>query len=136
MGEAGDGGDEGRMDGDGTGDTVMGGGEERGAREKLPRDGRNREGDDCHPHGDIKEAACGRARSEGHCHCRHVDFVIGSFFRVRKDALIQRIDKFNDTTSGFLDDQDILDNDLMTIRLHRTSAKPSWSECWYSSKGW
>ena len=39
-----------RMDSDGTGDTVMGGGEERGAPVKLPRD---REGDDHHPHEDI-----------------------------------------------------------------------------------
>ena len=51
-------GEEVRMDGDGAGDTVMGGGEERGALGKLPQD---RAGDDCQPHEDIKKAACGQA---------------------------------------------------------------------------
>ena len=58
-------GEEVRMDGDGTGDTVMRGGEERGAPEKPPRD---RVGDDRHPHEDIKKAACGQAGSGDHCH--------------------------------------------------------------------
>ena len=53
-------GEEVRMDGDATGDTVMGGGEERRAPTKLPL---NREGDDRSPHEDIKKAACGQAGS-------------------------------------------------------------------------
>ena len=106
------------MDGDATGDTVMGGGEERGAPgpRKLPRD---RAGDDRHPHEDIKKAACGQAGSGDHCHCHHVDFLIGSYPRVGKDALIQEIDKLDDTTSRILEDQAILDNDLKTIQSHR-----------------
>ena len=81
----GDGEEVGRMDGDGTGDTVMAGGEEPGAPEKLPRD---REGDDRHPHKDTKNAACGNAGSGHHCHCPHVDGLIGSYPRVGKDARI------------------------------------------------
>ena len=108
-------GEEGRMDGDGTGDTVMGGGKERGALGKLPQD---READDHHPHKDIKKAACGQAGSGDHCHCHHVDFLIGSYPQVGKDALIQKIDKSDDTTSRILEDQAIFDNDLKTIRLH------------------
>ena len=103
--QTGDGEEVGTMDGDGTGDTVMGGGEERGAPGKLPRD---REGDDRHPHEHTKKAAC-----------HHVDFLIGSYPRVGKDALIQKIDKLDDTTSRILEDQAIFDNDLKTIRLHR-----------------
>ena len=100
------------MDSDGTGDTVMGGGEERGAPGKLPRD---RAGDDRHPHEGIKKAACGQAGSEDHCHCHHVDFLIGSYPWVGKDALIQKIDKLDDTTSRILQDHAIFDNDLKTI---------------------
>ena len=85
-----------RMDGDATGDTVMGGGEERGAPGKLPRD---RAGDYRHPHEDIKKAGCGQAGSGDHCHCHHVDFLIESYPRVSKDALIQKIDKLDGTTS-------------------------------------
>ena len=109
-------GEEVRMDGDGIGDTVMGGGEERGAPGKLPRD---REGDDRHPHEDIKKAACGQAGSGDNCHCHHVDFVIGSYPRVGKDALNQQTDKLDDTTCRILEDQAIFDNDLKTIRLHQ-----------------
>ena len=112
----GDGEEVARMDGDATGDTVMGGEEERGAPGKLPRD---RAGDDRHPHKDIKKAACGQAGSGDHCHCHHVDFLIGSNPRVGKDALIQKIDKLDDTTSRILEDQAIFDNDLKTIRSHR-----------------
>ena len=118
MGDAGDGEEVRRMDADGTGDTVMGGGEELGAPEKLPRDSQDREGDDRHPHEDAKEAVCGKVGSEDHCHCRHVDFLIGSYPRVGKDALMQRIDKLDDTTSLIVEDQAIFDNDLQTIRLH------------------
>ena len=105
-----------RMDGDRTGDTVMSGSKELGAPEKLPRD---RAGDDRHPHEDIKKAACGQAGSGHHCHCHHVDFLIGSYPRVGKDALIQKIDKLDDTTSRILEDQAIFDNDLKTIRSHQ-----------------
>ena len=104
------------MDGDGTGDTFSGGGEERGAPWKLPRD---REGDDRHPHEDIKKALCGQVGSGDHCHCHHVDVLIGSYPRAGKDALIQKIDKLDDTTSTILEAQAIFDNDLKTIRLHR-----------------
>ena len=103
------------MDGDGTGDTVMGGGEECGAPGKLPRD---REGDDRHPHEDTKKVACGKDGSADHCHCHHVDFLIGSYPRLGKDALIQNVDKLDDTTSRILEDQAIFDNYLKTIRLH------------------
>ena len=123
MGEKGDGEEDRRMDGDGTGDTVMGGGEERGAPGKPPRDSQDRTGDDRHPHKDPKEAACGKAGSEYHCHCRYVDFLIGSYPRVGKDALIQRIDKLDDTTSGILEDQAIFENDLKIIRLHREDSE-------------
>ena len=108
----GDGEEVARMDGDATGDTVMGGGEERGAPGKLPRD---RAGDDRHPHEDIKKAACGQAGSGDHCHSHHVDFLIRSYPRMGKDALIQKIDKLNDTTSRIFEDQAIFDSDLRTI---------------------
>ena len=104
------------MDGDATGDTVMGGGEERAAPGKLPRD---RAGDDRHPHEDIKKAACGQAGSGDHCHCHHVHFLIRRCPRVGKDAFVQKIDKLDDTTSSILEDQAIFDNDLNTIRSHR-----------------
>ena len=35
-----------------------------------------------------------------------------------KDALIQNVDKLDDTTSRILEDQAIFDNYLKTIRLH------------------
>ena len=101
-----------RMDRDGTGNTVMGEGKERGAPGKLPRD---RVGDDRHPHEDIKKAACGQAGSADHCHCHHVEFLIGIYPRVGKDALNQKINKLDDTTSRILGDQAIFDNDLKTI---------------------
>ena len=68
-------GEEVRVDLDGRGNTVMGGSKERGAPGKLPGDG---VGDDRHPHEDIKKVACGQAGSEDHCHCHHMDFLIGS----------------------------------------------------------
>ena len=110
-----DGEEVGRMDGDGTGDSVMGGGGERGAPEKLPRD---REGDDRHPDEYTMNAVCG-ARTGDHCHCHHVDFLIGRYPRLGKDALIQNINKLDDTTSRVLEDKAIFDNDLKTIRLHQ-----------------
>ena len=103
------------MDGDATGDTVMGGGEGRGAPEGPPRDGRDREKDGWHPHEDAKEVACGDGAPEDHCHCRHVDFLIRSDPRVGDDAIIQRIDKLDDTTGGILEDQAISDNTLKSI---------------------
>ena len=36
-----------------------------------------------------------------------------------KDALDQKIDTLDDTTSRILEDQATFDNDLKTIRLHR-----------------
>ena len=119
MGEVGDDEVDRRLDGDGIGDTVMHGGEERGAPGRPPRDSRDPEGDDRDPHEDAKEAACGKAGSEDQCHCHHVDFLIGNYPHVGKDALIQRFDKLKDTTSGILEDQAIFDNDMKTIRLHR-----------------
>ena len=53
-----------RTHGDGTGNTVMGGGEELGAPGKLPRDSRDPVGDNRHPQDDTKEAACGKAGRE------------------------------------------------------------------------
>ena len=105
-------GEEVRIDDDGTGDTVIGGGEECGAPGRLPRD---REGVDRHPDKDIKKAACRQAGSGDHCHCHHVHFLIGSYPRVGKDALIQKIDKLDDTTCRVLEDQAIFDNDLNAI---------------------
>ena len=90
----------------------MGVGEEGGATGKLPRD---REGDDRHPQKDTKMAVCRQAGSGDHCHCHHVDFLIGSYVRVGKDALIQKIDRLDDTTFRILEDQAIFDNDLKTI---------------------
>ena len=112
----GDGEEVGRMDGDGTRSTVMCGDQERGAPGKLQRD---REGDDRHPHEDTKKAACGQVGNGYHCHCHHVDFLIGSYPRLGKDALIQKIDELDDDTSRILEDQIIFDNDLKTIGLHR-----------------
>ena len=82
----GDGEEVARMDGDGTGDTVMGGGEERGPPGKLPR---GREGDDRHPHEDNKKAACGKDGSGDYCHCHHVDFLMGSYPRGAKMPLFR-----------------------------------------------
>ena len=48
-----------------------------------------------------------------------MDFLIGSYPRVCKGALIQKIDKLQDTTSRILEDQAIFDNNMKTIRLHR-----------------
>ena len=112
----GDGEEVARMNGDATGDIVMGGGEEGGAPGKLPRD---RAEDNRHPLKDIRKAVCGQAGSGDHCHCHHVDFLIGSYPQVGEDALIQKIDKLDDTTSRILEDQAIFDNDLKTIRSHR-----------------
>ena len=50
---------------------------------------------------------------------RHVDFLIGSYPRVGKDALNQRLERLDDTTSGPLEDQAIFDNNLKAIQLHR-----------------
>ena len=112
----GDGEEVARMDADGTGNTVMGGGEESVAPGKLPRD---HEGDDHHPDEDTKKAACGKAGSGDHGICHHVDILIRSNPRVGKDALIQKLDKLADTTSRILENQAIFDNDLKTIRLHQ-----------------
>ena len=112
----GDGGELGRMDVDGTGSTDMGGGEERGAPGKVPQD---RAGDDRHPQQDTKKAACGNDASGGHCHCHHVDYLIGFYPRVGKGALIQKIDKLDDTTSRILEDQAVFDSNLKRIGLHR-----------------
>ena len=65
------------------------------------------EGDGRHPQEKAKEVACGDGAREDHCHCRHVDFLIGSYPRVSKDTIIQRIDKWDDTTDGFLEDQEL-----------------------------
>ena len=83
---------------------------------KLPRD---REGNDRHAHHDTKKRACEKAGSGNHCHCHHVDFLIGSYPRVGKDALIWKVDKLDDTTPKIFEDQAILDYHLKTIRLHR-----------------
>ena len=58
MGKTGDGQEFPRMDGDATGNGVMGGGEERGAPRQPPQDSRYCEADDCHPHEDTNKAAC------------------------------------------------------------------------------
>ena len=105
----------GRIHGDGTGDTVRGGGEERGALGGPPRDGWDQEEDGRHPHEDDKERACGDGAREDRCHCRHVDFLVGTYPRMGKDASIQRIDKLDDTMGGILEDQAILDNTLKSI---------------------
>ena len=108
-----------RTDGDGTGDTIVDGGQQRRAPGKAPRDSWDREGDDRHPHEDAKEAVCGKTGSEDQCHCRHVNFLIGSYPPVHKDAVHQRIDKLDDTTSGVLKDQAIFDNGVKTMRFLR-----------------
>ena len=91
------------MDSDRTGHSLIGRGEERGAPGSPPQDGRDGEEDGRHTHKDAKEVACGDGAREDHCHCRHVDFLIGSYPRVGKDAIIQRIDKLDDTTGGILE---------------------------------
>ena len=107
------------MDGDGTGDTVMGRGEERGAPEGPPRDSRDRDGDCPHPHQKAKEVVCRDGAREDHCHCRHVDFLKGNYPRMGKDALIRRIRKLDGTTGGIFEDQAIFDNGLKSIRSHQ-----------------
>ena len=107
------------MEGDGTGDTVMGAGEKRGDPGGPPPDGRDQDGDGRHPFEDAKEVACGDGGREDHCHCRHVDFVIGSHSRMGKDAIIQGIDKLEDTSGGILEDQAIFDSALKSIRSHQ-----------------
>ena len=107
------------MYGDGTHDSMMGGGEERGAPGGPPRDSRDRDGDGRHPHKDAKEVVCRDGAREYRCHCRHVDFLIGSYPEMGKDALIQRIDKLDDTSGGILEDQAIFDNALKSIRSHQ-----------------
>ena len=44
-----------------------------------------------------------------------MDFLIGSYPRVGKEALIQRIYKLDDTTGGILEDQAIFDNTVKSI---------------------
>ena len=63
--------------------------------------------------------ACLDGAREDHCHCRPVDFLIGSYPRLGKDAIIQRIDKLDDTTGGILEDQAIVDNTLKSTRSHQ-----------------
>ena len=63
--------------------------------------------------------ACGDGARDHHCPCRHMDFLIGSYLRVGKDAIIQRMDKLDDTTGGILEDQAIFDNTLKSIRSHQ-----------------
>ena len=63
--------------------------------------------------------ACGDGARGDHCHCRHVEFLIGSYPRVGEGAIIQRIDKLDDTTGGILEDQAILDNTLKSIQSHQ-----------------
>ena len=108
-----------RMDYDGTDYTVMGGGEERGAPRGPPRDGTDQEGDGQHPHEDAKEVVCGDGAREDHCYCRHMDFLIGRYPRVGKDAIIQRIDIWDDTRGGTLGDQAIFVNTLKSIGSHQ-----------------
>ena len=107
MGKAGVGEEEGKMDSDETGNTVLGGGEEPGAPGKPPPESWDCERDDGHPQEDTKEAACRKAGSQNHCHCRRVDFLIGSHPRVGKYALIQRINRLDDTTGGILEDHNL-----------------------------
>ena len=115
MGEGGDGEADWGMDSDGTGDTVMDGGEERGAPGDPPSDSREFEEDGGHHHKDNIEVACGQTAREDNCNCRHMHFLIGSYPRVG----IQRIDKLDDATSGILGDQAVFDKDLKTLRLLR-----------------
>ena len=91
----------GRMDGDRTGDTINGGGQERGAPRKLSWDG---EGGDCHLHEDTKKTACRKTGGGDQCHCHHVDFLMGSYPRVGKDVPIKKIDRLDDTTLRILED--------------------------------
>ena len=66
-----------------------------------------------------------------------MEFLIGSYPRLCKDARGQRIDNLEDTTSGILDDQAIFDNNLETIQLHREDYDAKTEREWgYSSKGW
>ena len=110
MGEARDVEEDRRMDSDGTGNTVMGGGEERGAPGNPPRDSRDPEGDDRHPHEDTKEAGCGKTRSGGPCHCWHVDFLIGSYPKVGKDTIIQRTDSLMDAKDTMVGRMDLFED--------------------------
>ena len=107
--QVGDVGKDRRMDGDGTGDTVMGQGIKREAPPDLPRVSQDREGDGCLHREDSKEVVCGDTACADHCHCQQMDFISGIYPRIGKDALIQRIDTLDNTTSGIFDNQTILD---------------------------
>ena len=109
----------GRMDGDGTGDTVMGRGEERGDQGGPPRNGREQEGDGRHPSEDAKEVGCGVGVREDHRHCGHVDFLIGSHSRMGKGAILQGSDNLENTSGGILEDQAIFHSALKSIRSHQ-----------------
>ena len=63
--------------------------------------------------------ACGDRAREDHRDCQNFDFLIGRYTRLRKDALTPRIDKLDNTTRGFLEDQAIFDNNLKSIRSHQ-----------------
>ena len=107
------------MEGDGTDDTGMGGEEVRGALGSPPRDTHDRDRDGQHQHEDAKEVVCRDGACEDYCHRRHADFLIGSHPQVGKDARIERIDKLDDTISGTLEEQAILDNALKIIQSHQ-----------------
>ena len=61
----------------------------------------------------------GTRHGEDNCRCQHADFLIGSYPRSGKEALIQGINKLEDTISEIPEHKAILDNDLQTIRSHQ-----------------
>ena len=63
--------------------------------------------------------ACGDRVREDHCHCRLVDFLMGRYSRLGKDAITQRIDKVDDTTGGINENQAIFYNALKSSRSHQ-----------------
>ena len=92
------------MYGDGMSHSVMGGREERGSPEYLPRDSPDPEGDAHNTHEDTKEADCGKPGSRGPCHWWQVDFLIGSYSKVgprdspmdAQDTMTGRIELFDE----------------------------------------
>ena len=73
------------------GDTEMGAPEERRVAIDPAWASRYFEGDGCHSEEDAEGAECCGMESGGRYHCRHIDFLIGTYPKVLKGAIVQGI---------------------------------------------
>ena len=122
------------MDGDGTGNSVMGGGEERGSRLGLPQDGRDREDDGQHPHEEPMKWRAGT----GHVKITAiVDMWTSSSGVIPGWANTPLINRSTSWTTPRLE---FLRTKQSSTTLSRVSdpikrpTRPIWRRCWYSSK--